>query len=255
MEQNQSSNAVALLEDRVEDTRNNRNLEFFIGSKDSIMLYPNKVEVYVKDESGLKRVHLPPIPFNILEYLIGNAGRSVSKEEIYRNIWRDNTNYWTSAKDDMVRQQIRELRKKLGAYAEYIHTVEGFGYKYSGHNEATTNHNEDSSNSITQFSFGNITVDTVRREVHKDGKRVGLGRIEYLTLKTLAEARGSVVSDEVLFISTYHPKVILDRNLVRSRVRNSITPLRQKIEDNSSNPQYILNVWGVGYRLAMPENI
>src|SRR5438874_1864768 len=58
---------------------------------------------------GGEDIDLRPKPFEVLRYLAENAGRLVSKQELFEAVWPDVT-----VTDDSLVQCIRELRSKLG---------------------------------------------------------------------------------------------------------------------------------------------
>jgi two-component system, OmpR family, copper resistance phosphate regulon response regulator CusR len=64
--------------------------------------------------------------FELLEYLMRNAGRIVSKAEIEEHIWDRNANLWS----DVVRSHIQTLRAKIDRPFDkkLIKTVHGMGY-------------------------------------------------------------------------------------------------------------------------------
>ena len=59
--------------------------------------------------AGDQEIELPPKPFEVLRHLAVNAGRLVSKQELFEVVW---PNLYVS--DDSLTQCIRELRQKLG---------------------------------------------------------------------------------------------------------------------------------------------
>src|ERR1700704_4472694 len=59
--------------------------------------------------AGDHDIELRPKTFEVLRYLAENAGRLVSKQELYQAVWPDVT-----VSDDSIAQCIRELRHKLG---------------------------------------------------------------------------------------------------------------------------------------------
>ncbi|MFJ9704748.1 response regulator transcription factor [Streptomyces sp. NPDC101234] len=77
---------------------------------------------------GGRRVSLSPTEFKLLEYLMTNVGRVVSKPEILRHVW----NYDFGGDLSIVESYISYLRRKLDSEAEgtpkLIHTVRGIGY-------------------------------------------------------------------------------------------------------------------------------
>ena len=77
-------------------------------------------------ESAL--IPLRPKTFEFLLYLVGNAQRLVTKQELLENIWTD-----TVVSDELLRGYIRELRETLGDDARkprYIETVPARGYRF-----------------------------------------------------------------------------------------------------------------------------
>ena len=64
--------------------------------------------------------------FDLLEYLLINVGRIVSKEEILEHVWQNGIYVFSNT----VEVHIRSLRTKLSNFdIDLIRTVRGFGYK------------------------------------------------------------------------------------------------------------------------------
>jgi len=64
--------------------------------------------------------------FAILEYLMRNAGRVVSQEELLEHVWNEDANLFTQT----VKVHINNIRRKLktAGAADLISTVKGRGY-------------------------------------------------------------------------------------------------------------------------------
>ena len=73
-----------------------------------------------------KRIELQPIEFSLLEYLVRNAGRVVSKTMIMEHVW----NYNFDPQTNVVEARICRLRDKIDRDCDksLIHTVRGVGY-------------------------------------------------------------------------------------------------------------------------------
>jgi two-component system OmpR family response regulator len=70
-------------------------------------------------------VDLSPTEFKLLEYLLTNAGRVVSKAQILDNVWR----YDFDGDASIVESYVYYLRKKIDKVEpQLIHTVRGVGY-------------------------------------------------------------------------------------------------------------------------------
>ena len=75
---------------------------------------------------GDRLVQLTPTEYNLLRYLLVNAGRVVSKAQILDHVWR----YDFGGDSSVVETYISYLRKKIDQPGEprLIQTVRGFGY-------------------------------------------------------------------------------------------------------------------------------
>jgi DNA-binding response OmpR family regulator len=75
---------------------------------------------------GGKTIQLQALEFSLLEYLMRNAGRTVSKTMIMENVWDYNFNPGTN----VVESKICYLREKIDRHAavKLIHTIRGVGY-------------------------------------------------------------------------------------------------------------------------------
>jgi two-component system OmpR family response regulator len=73
-----------------------------------------------------KNIELQPLEFSLLEYLMRNAGRVVSKTMIMEHVW----DYNFDPQTNVVEARISRLRDKMdrGFPAIMIHTVRGVGY-------------------------------------------------------------------------------------------------------------------------------
>jgi len=91
-----------------------------------------------------------------------------------------------------------------------------------------------------------LAVDFQRREVLVRGKRVKLRPTEYRLLYHLVSNAGWVMTHETLLSKVWGYEYREDTQLLRLYV----TYLRQKIEPDPSNPKYIFNERGVGYRFV-----
>jgi two-component system alkaline phosphatase synthesis response regulator PhoP len=75
---------------------------------------------------GKHKLILPRKEFETLVYLIRNRGRVLSRESILNAVWGENVH----VVDRTVDVHIRKIREKLDAYADYIETVSGVGYRF-----------------------------------------------------------------------------------------------------------------------------
>ncbi|MBK5245816.1 MAG: response regulator transcription factor [Peptostreptococcaceae bacterium] len=92
-------------------------------------------------------------------------------------------------------------------------------------------------------NFGNLTIDMNRYEVRKDEKVLELTLREFELLKYLAERENKVFSREQLLEEVWGYEYYGDIRTVDVTVRR----LREKLEDDSSEPKYVMTKRGVGY--------
>jgi two-component system OmpR family response regulator len=73
-----------------------------------------------------KKIELQPLEFSLLEYLMRNTGRVVSKTMIMEHVW----DYNFDPQTNVVEARISRLREKIdrGFEKKLIHTVRGVGY-------------------------------------------------------------------------------------------------------------------------------
>ena len=94
------------------------------------------------------------------------------------------------------------------------------------------------------YSDGELTVDFVKRMVTVRSERVDLTPTEFKLLSNFVQNEGRVLPHSYLLTQVWGPEYVDEVNYLKLYVRY----LRQKIEKDPSNPDYILTEWGVGYR-------
>jgi two-component system KDP operon response regulator KdpE len=97
------------------------------------------------------------------------------------------------------------------------------------------------------FRCGDLMVDLVRRIVKVGDKEVKLSPKEYELLRVLVQHAGKVLTHKFLLGELWND--FTDTQYLRVYVRQ----LRQKIEADPEQPQYILTETGIGYRLRAPD--
>ena len=97
------------------------------------------------------------------------------------------------------------------------------------------------------LSHATLMLDLKNRRVSVDGKSIDLTPHEYSLLKTLMASPGRIYTRDELLDRLYP---MGDAMVIDRVVDVHIGKLRQKIEPNPPDPQYILTVRGIGYRFA-----
>jgi two-component system alkaline phosphatase synthesis response regulator PhoP len=101
-----------------------------------------------------------------------------------------------------------------------------------------------------RYSFGNVEVDFDKGHARRGKSVVNLTALEFKVLAALIEARGRFLSRDRLIEQVWgHGVSITDRV-----VDNHIMNLRRKLEQKPTEPRYIVNVRGLGYRFENPED-
>jgi DNA-binding response OmpR family regulator len=105
--------------------------------------------------------------------------------------------------------------------------------------------------SLPLLKVGPLVIDLQKHVVTVDGKPLNLTPVEFGTLTYLAQEVGRVVTCSALVkgVQGYDCHEQEARTIVKTHIRH----LRQKLESDPSNPEYILNVRGVGYKLVVPS--
>jgi DNA-binding response OmpR family regulator len=89
-----------------------------------------------------------------------------------------------------------------------------------------------------------LRIDPARRTVEVDGKPVQLTYVEFELLRALAQRPGRVLSRQSLLEALWGGSEYREPRTIDVHVRH----LREKLEPDPREPQYILTVRGVGYR-------
>lgn len=98
----------------------------------------------------------------------------------------------------------------------------------------------------SKLMAGTIQIDRLSRVVKVNGHEVTLSRKEFDLLCCLASYPEQTFSHEQLFREIWGQECFNDTRTIIVHVSN----LRKKIEPDPSNPQYIINVHGVGYKFV-----
>ena len=97
----------------------------------------------------------------------------------------------------------------------------------------------------TVFQNGNLVIDLASRIVKKANTEIKLTNTEYLLLVLLAKNTDKVLTHRYILKEIWGPSAVENSQYLRV----FIGQLRKKIEDDYSNPGFILTESGVGYRM------
>ncbi|MFJ8458624.1 response regulator transcription factor [Lysinibacillus xylanilyticus] len=96
-----------------------------------------------------------------------------------------------------------------------------------------------------EIEIGDMRINTATHEVIVNNEKVKLTPREFSVLELLARNQGMVMSAEQIYERVWKEEAIQSENTVMVHIRK----IRERIETNPRNPQYIKTVWGVGYKI------
>jgi len=97
----------------------------------------------------------------------------------------------------------------------------------------------------TIFHTGNVEVDLAARVVRKRGQEVKLTPTEYGLLRLFVTHAGKVLTHRQLLSEVWGPKAVTQSHYLRVHIAH----LREKIEDEVTQPRIIITEPAIGYRL------
>jgi DNA-binding response OmpR family regulator len=99
---------------------------------------------------------------------------------------------------------------------------------------------------VLPLSFGNVDVNFITMEIHKAGALVPLTAHEFKLLRFFLDNPGRAVAREELLSGVWG----LSFHLTTRTVDNQILKLRQKLEDDPTNPVHFRTIHGIGYKFV-----
>lgn len=97
------------------------------------------------------------------------------------------------------------------------------------------------------LKVGELCMDLENYSVTKSGRMLELTAKEFEILKLLMKNPKKVYTKEQIYSLVWNDIYVGDENAVNVH----ISRLRNKVEDNPRKPEYILTVWGIGYKLGV----
>ena len=99
------------------------------------------------------------------------------------------------------------------------------------------------------YSVGNIRIDESRAEVLKNGAAVELTAKELQLFIYMVHNANLILSKRKIYEAIWGEEYIGDDNTIMVHIRH----LREKLEDDPGNPQYLVTVKGLGYKFVARE--
>ena len=95
------------------------------------------------------------------------------------------------------------------------------------------------------YISGGLKVDDERKSVTVDGEEVKLTPVQYKILLLLLKNAGKVFSIDEIYEKVWSEEAFNAENTVAVHIRK----IREKIEIDPKNPEYLKVVWGIGYKI------
>ena len=212
--------------------------------KDYLELSGFKVEVANDGETGLKRALEEEYDMFILDLMLpGVDGFEICKEIREK---KDTPIIMISAKKDDI-DKIRGLGLGADDYmtkpfspSELVARVKAHLARYNRLTGSAVEKNK-------IIEIRGLKIDKTARRVWVNGEERNFTTKEFDLLTFLASHPNHVYSKEELFREIWDMESIGDIATVTVHIKK----IREKIELDTSNPQYIETIWGVGYRFKV----
>jgi two-component system response regulator RegX3 len=94
------------------------------------------------------------------------------------------------------------------------------------------------------LSSGPFVLNLKSRSLHKNGKEIDLTQVEFQIMEFFMSNPGTALERSEILNKVWGEGYFGDVKIVDVNIRR----LRMKIEDKPSEPQYLLTVWGFGYK-------
>ncbi|GEN87562.1 response regulator transcription factor [Oceanobacillus sojae] len=99
---------------------------------------------------------------------------------------------------------------------------------------------------VNVIHYKALTVDINNYSVQKNGKEIKLTSKEFDILKLFLKYPNNVFTKAQIYTTVWNNDYFGDENVINVHIRR----LREKIEDNPAEPDYIRTIWGIGYKLG-----
>ncbi len=97
------------------------------------------------------------------------------------------------------------------------------------------------------IQIGDLIIDPINFTVEKKGRQLKLTLKEFEILKLFVKNQNRVFTKAQIYTLVWNEEYYGDDNVINVHMRR----LREKIENDPSNPEYIKTLWGIGYKLEV----
>lgn len=98
------------------------------------------------------------------------------------------------------------------------------------------------------IDVGDLSINVETKQCFVSGSEVKLTPLEFQILTLLMQHPGRVYPIDAIYEAVWQEPAYNAANIVAVHIRK----IREKVEANPKNPQYVKVVWGVGYKIEQP---
>lgn len=114
------------------------------------------------------------------------------------------------------------------------------------HRRVTAARSRDGVNYLEEIASGEFVLNLRSRSLMKKDRPIELTQVEFQIMEFFFTSPGKALSRTEILTRVWGEEYFGEEKIVDVNIRR----LRMKIEDDPSDPQYILTVWGLGYKWA-----
>lgn len=141
---------------------------------------------------------------------------------------------WISQKVQTEYQDIKEAEKFVQGLKGLLHSQEN----------ALFLEKSEESDGNREYQSGELMINPKSRRVLCRGQEVNLTPKEFDILYFLFQNKGEVFTKEQIYQAVWADEYMMADSNIMAFIRK----IRKKIEPNPDAPEYILTIWGVGYK-------
>lgn len=109
--------------------------------------------------------------------------------------------------------------------------------------------NREHKKETTIYHLGETEIDFETGTIKKAGEKINLNAKEFLLLKYFIENKGKVLTKKQIYQAVWEEEYLYDDNTIMVH----LSRLRNKIEKNPKEPEYLITLKGIGYKLQLPD--
>lgn len=99
------------------------------------------------------------------------------------------------------------------------------------------------------YQLGETQIDLIAGTVKRNGEDIALNAKEFLLLKYLIENRDKILTKKQIYEAVWGEEYLYDDNTIMVH----LSKLRSKIEKNPKEPEYLITMKGIGYKLIFSK--